>query len=177
MIRPSLFVSRIGLFTLLLAMPPVIWALGPVEMADLKARIDQDINEDLPKTYAQAIDVRVIPTEWKTNPARATIKFNRVNGYRGALKRIAIRNNSDADLVFATESGSEITAFLFPWQLGPWEKRPDGKMVPKGGLTTLQFAALYEPGQEFYLQCKEANPAQLINCLVMPADVIRSRER
>jgi hypothetical protein len=176
MIRPNLFSNRIGAFTLMLAVAPATWALGPVEMADLKARIDQDMTEDLPKSYADTIDVRTIPSEWKANPARATIKFTKVNGYRGILKRIAIRNNSDADLVFATENGGEITAFLFPWQLGPWEKRADGKMVPKGGLTTLQFAALYEPGQEFYLQCKEANPAQLINCLAMPAEVPKSRE-
>lgn len=141
------------------------FAIGPMEMGDLKQRIDEARS---PETSNETINVKVIPDEWQANQARAKVKYDKPHYYSGKLKRVAIRNDSDADLVFDAGGGKEITAILFPYQLGPWVKNADGNMAPQGGLTTLEFAAQYDAGQLFLMHCKQALPVMLVDCVAMP---------
>lgn len=141
------------------------FAIGPMEMGDLKTRFEEASDPGASDDY---IDIKVIPGEWQANQARAKVKYDRPHYYVATLKRVAIRNDSDADLVLDAGGGKEITAILFPYQLGPWVKGKNGKMVPQGGLTTMDFAAQYDPGQRFIMHCKQALPVMLMDCLAIP---------
>lgn len=155
---------------LLLGVSSTAFALGQNELGDLKGRINED--KALGTLSIQtAIDVKRFSEDWRTNPARATIKYNKPNGYRGKLKRFSVRNGSDADLVFDAGDGFEVVAYLYPYQLGPWARGQNGKWLAAGGLTTMEFAALYDVGQEFLLTCNQSLPGQLVDCLVAPAEI------
>lgn len=145
-------------------------AIGAMEMGDLKQRYEEAGSAN---TSDEVIDVRSIPGEWQANQARAKVKYDQSHYYVGTLKRVALRNDSDADLVLDAGNGREITAILFPYQFGPWEKRKDGKLIPKGGVTTLEFAAYFDPGQRFNLHCKQALPVMFMDCLAMPVEMAR----
>ncbi len=144
-------------------------AIGPMEMGDLKERIAEAMASE---SSNDAIDIKVIPGEWQANQARAKVKYDKPHYYAGTLKRIVMRNDSDADLVLDAGAGKEITAILFPYQLGPWVRNADGKFAPQGGLTTMEFAAQYDAGQKFALHCKQALPVMLMDCLAMPVEVL-----
>lgn len=148
-------------------------AIGPAEMEMLANRIKED--PGLPG-YRDSIDVKSIKPDWLANPARATIKYSKPNAYRGVLKRVAVRNDSDGDLVLDAGNGKEITAILYPYQLHPWTKMPNGKWKPTGAVTTLEYAAAYETGQQFYLECKSAGPDYMHDCLAAPLDVAKSAD-
>lgn len=147
------------------------FAIGQAELQMLKNRFDED--KELPG-YRDSIDVRSIQPEWLANPARATIKYGKPNAYHGVLKRVAVRRDSDGDLVLDAGNGKEITAILYPYQLHPWKKEANGKWAPAGAVTTLEYAADHDPGQEFYLACKSAMPEYMVDCLVYPAEVVKS---
>ncbi|HEQ0128741.1 TPA: hypothetical protein VDW69_003179 [Pseudomonas aeruginosa] len=136
-------------------------------MGDLKARVDEARSSE---TSDETIDVKMIPGEWQANQARAKVKYDRPHYYSGKLKRVALRNDSDADLVFDAGGGKEITAILFPYQLGPWVRNKDGIMAPTGGVTTMEFAAQFDAGQKFVMHCKQALPVMLTDCLAMPVE-------
>lgn len=154
----------------LAAMATGVFAIGPGEMGDLKQRYEEAGSVN---TSDEVIDVRSVSGEWQANQARAKVKYDQPHYYVGKLKRVALRNDSDADLVLDAGNGREITAILFPYQFGPWEKRKDGKLIPKGGVTTLEFAAYFDPGQRFNLHCKQALPVMLMDCLAMPVEMAR----
>lgn len=158
---------------LLAGFSSVALALGPGELDNLKNRLEQDPVLSDPD-YNQAVDIKTFSEDWQVNPARAMMKYSKPTAYRGKLKRIFVRNGSDADLVFDAGSGDEITARLYPFQYGPWIRQGNGKWKPESGLLTVQFAALYDAGQELFLSCGHAEPRQLVNCLVFPAEVIKS---
>ena len=158
---------------LLVGFSSAVLALGQGELDNLKNRLVQDpVLQD--GDYSKAIDIKKFAEDWLANPARAMMKYDKPTGYRGKLKRVFVRNGSDADLVFDDGSGGEITARLYPYQYGPWERQGNGKWKPQSALLTVQFAALYDAGQELFLSCVDAEPRQLVNCLVFPAEVIKS---
>jgi colicin import membrane protein len=146
-------------------------AIGQAEMEMLVNRVKED--PDVPG-YRDSIDVRKVKPEWLANPARATIKYSRPNSYRGVLKRVTVRNDSDGDLVLDAGNGKEITAILYPYQFHAWKKMPNGKWAPTSAVTTLEYAAAYEMGQEFYMECKYVVPDYMHDCIVMPAEVAKS---
>ncbi|HCF1991565.1 TPA: hypothetical protein NH922_002720 [Pseudomonas aeruginosa] len=151
----------------LTAMATGVFAIGPGEMGDLKARVDEARSSE---TSDETIDVKMIPGEWQANQARAKVKYDRPHYYSGKLKRVALRNDSDAELVFDAGGGKEITAILFQYQLGPWVRNKDGIMAPTGGVTTMEFAAQFDAGQKFVMHCKQALPVMLTDCLAMPVE-------
>lgn len=146
-------------------------ALGQAELEMLANRLDED--REMP-VYRDSIDVRTIKPEWLANPARATIKYSKPNAYRGVLKRVSVRNDSDGDLVLDAGNGKEITVILYPYQLHPWKRGVDGKWEPTGAVTTLEYAAVHEPGQEFYLGCKSVVPDYMLDCMAYPAETAKS---
>lgn len=159
-------------FLLLAGAVPIAQALEPSDMADLKNRLIEI------KTYGDeskpdGIDVRSIKSDWSENAARATIKYSKPQLYIATLKRVYVRNDSDGDLILDAGGGKEISAILFPYQLGPWEKKPDGKFAATGGVTTLEFAAMYNAGQKFVLHCKEAKPDYLFDCIALPGEAVK----
>lgn len=156
---------------LLAGFSSVLLALGSGELDNLKNRLEQDPILSDPD-YNQAVDIKDVSRDWRTNPARAQLKYNKPNGYRGKLKRILTLDSSTYDLVFDGGDGNEITASLFPYQLGPWV-RLGGEWRPKTVLTTMEVVALYDIGQEFFLSCGHTLPGQLRNCLVFPAEVVK----
>lgn len=158
---------------LLACFSSMVLALGLGELDNLKNRLVQDpVLQD--EDYRKAIDIKTFSDDWLKNPARAMMKYDKPTGYHGKLKRVYVRNGSDADLVFDDGSGGEITARLYPYQYGPWKRQDNGEWKPESALLTVQFAALYDAGQELFLSCVDAEPRQLVNCLVFPAEVIKS---
>lgn len=147
------------------------FAVGQDEWQMLANRLDED--RELPG-YRDSIDVRSIKPDWHANPARATIKYGKPNAFHGVLKRVDVRNNSDGDLVLDAGNGKEITAILYPYQLHHWKRTTDGKWIPEEAVTTLEYAADHEPGQEFYLGCKSAMPDYIVDCIVIPAEIAKS---
>ncbi|MCQ9819278.1 hypothetical protein IPC1622_15470 [Pseudomonas aeruginosa] len=166
--RPKLRNSICGV--VLTTMATGVFAIGPGEMGDLKQRYEEGGSAN---TSDEVIDVRNVSGDWQVNQARAKVKYDQPHYYVGKLKRVALRNDSDADLVLDAGNGREITAILFPYQFGPWEKRKDGKLIPKGGVTTMEFAAYFDAGQRFNLHCKQALPVMLMDCLAMPVEMAR----
>lgn len=165
---------KLKVFTclMLMGLSSAALALGQFELGSLKSRIDSDAALKT-ISYSQAIDINTVSADWLSNPARASMKYNKPNVYRGKLKRIYLRNGSDGDLIFDAGNGSEITAILFPYQIGPWMHVDDDQWKPEGGLTTMEFSALYDKGQEFVLTCNQALPGQLVDCLAFPAEITK----
>jgi hypothetical protein len=165
---------KLKVFTCLLLMgaSSTALALGQIELGDLKSRFDNDTALSA-LNYSQAIDIKAVSEDWMSNPARATMKYNKPNAYRGKLKRIYLRNGSDGDLIFDAGNGNKITAILFPYQFGPWVREKNGEWKPEGGLTTMEFSALYDKGQEFFLTCNQAQPRYLLDCLAFPVEVVK----
>ncbi|ENT5106592.1 hypothetical protein [Pseudomonas aeruginosa] len=150
-------------------------SLGPDELNELSHRVTEDKGTpDL--DYSHATDVRSIKKDWAENPARALIKYNKVGSYLGVLRGTAVRNDSDGDLILEDGSKMGVTVLLFKYQFAPWKKKTDGSWGPEGAVTSLDFAAMYEKGQKFYLECKQAKPDFLIDCLAVPAEATHSQK-
>lgn len=152
------------------------FGIGDAELSLLKQRINKyPASRNI--EYHEAIDIASVFRDWSLNPARAMLKYNKPNSYRGKLKRVYVRNGSDGDLIFYAGKAGEVTAILFPYQVGPWVRNEKNKWIPEGAMTTLEFAGQYDKGQEFVLSCSQAQPGYLLDCLAFPGEVVRESSK
>ncbi|MFV2948679.1 hypothetical protein [Pseudomonas japonica] len=124
--------------------------------------------------FEQALDAKLIIKEWQSNQARAQLKFSKPGLYYGKLNRVILVNGT-ANFVLNGGTSTEIIVILFDYQLGPW-KKTNGKWTPSTFQNTIEFAADYNKGRDFYFQCRRIEfsfKPYLKNCLAFPMNVVK----
>lgn len=150
-------------------------AIAASSWETLSQRMDM-VPDYIAGMFVSPIDVREIIPAIKRNPAKAGLKYGKPAVYIGTVKRIAVANQSDADLIVDAGSGEEITVVLFPSQPSIWKQDAKGAWQIAGLESTMEFAAKLDGGERFYLQCQKFVTSfgrhYLSDCLAFPQKVV-----
>lgn len=168
--------KRIGALLLGLCACTGVWAgtANKISWEVFEQRFES-VKDGGDEPFHNPINVQEIIPAIKSNPAKAGLKYGKPTVYVGSVKRVAVSNQNDADLILDAGSGNEITVILFPQQPHDWKKNEKGSWQFHDLEPTMEFAAKLDGSERFYFQCKKFVVAfgrgYLNDCIAFPIRV------
>lgn len=122
--------------------------------------------------FEASMDTKRIVREFRSNQARAQIKFSTPSIYHGRISKVIVDNRGT---YFIVDQGLDtaVTVLLEKYQAWPW-KTANAKAEIGGVQSALEFAANFNVNQEMYFQCRRVEfglGVYLTNCLAFPSVV------